>query len=127
MEMLNLEQKEVVLGICEYLNLGSYSGIKEVITKVRETEIEDDFYIDGLWYECGSREIRIIRTSEIENIYYDSTVDLIKDCYNLDLPSFIEIDWDATVENCKVDGFGHHFSSWDGSEHETKNFYYFKN
>ena len=124
------EQKELVKGIYDYLEMSGYNDLKSVIKKVIEVDIADDFYISDLWYNCGSRDLRIISKSDIDDIYYNSTVDLIKDCYDLSdkkIPSFIEIDWDKTVQNCKVDGFGHHFSGWDGSEYETENYYIFKN
>ena len=131
MEFMNELQKELVKGLCEYLDLSTYSEIKEVINKVMEiNENKDDFTIDGLWFSCGSREIRIISESAIDDIWSKSLEEQIKECYDLGdskLPSFIEIDWEKTIDNCKQDGEGHHFSSWDGSEHQTENFYYFKN
>ena len=127
--MLNDLQKELIKGLSEYLNMSTFSELKEIITKVKEIdENDDDFEIDGLWYQSGSRGVRIISSDSIERIWEDELEELIKDCYNLsEIPSFIEIDWEATVNNCKQDGEGHHFSSWDGSQHETGNFYLFKN
>lgn len=50
----------------------------------------------GDWYP-----VTLIRDS----YFTDYTEELVKDCYGMpaDLPSFIEIDWAATAENCKVD------------------------
>lgn len=76
---------------------------------------EDDFYLE---LPCG--EVRVIDKEEIDQIWHDSLIEQIKKCYDLDnIPSFIEIDWDKTAENCKVDGKGHHFASYDYNEHET--------
>lgn len=73
------------------------------------------------------REFRLIDHGDIEEIYQDSIEDLVKDCYLADkeIPSFIEIDWKATAENCMVDGYGHHFSSYDFSEKLINNTYIF--
>ena len=81
-----------------------------------------DFY-----FEDGSgREFRFIHEDAIEAIYFDETVETIKECYNLDVPDFIEIDWKATVENCLQDGYGHHFSHYDGSEVYIDGWYIFR-
>ena len=42
-----------------------------------------------------------------------------------ELPPFVAVDWEQTAANCKVDGMGHHFSSYDGEEHNTANFLHF--
>ena len=39
-----------------------------------------------------------------ESYFSDYIREEIEECYNLtDIPSFIEIDWDATADNCRVD------------------------
>lgn len=83
----------------------------ELMADKLESEDCEDFTV-----ELEGAEYRFISSKVIDDVYYFETVDLIKDSYNLEVPHFIEIDWDKTVENCKVDGFGHHFSSYDGSE-----------
>ncbi|BAV81023.1 hypothetical protein [Vibrio phage RYC] len=86
-------------------------------------DIEDDFNVET---PCG--EFRIIDEDAIDQIWTDSLIDLIKDCHEglHDLPDFVEIDWEKTAENCKVDGKGHHFSSYDGEEHSAQGFYIFR-
>lgn len=74
---------------------------------------------------CG--EVRIISEDHIEDLWTDSLIDMIKDCYDLsDVPSFVEIDWEQTAANCKVDGMGHHFAGYDHEEHNTENLYIFR-
>lgn len=93
--------------------------IEEVLKNVLQ---EDDFYLE---LPCG--EVRVIDKEAIQEIWHESVIEQIKECYDLsNVPSFVEIDWDATAENCKVDGLGHHFSSYDGEEHETENHYIFR-
>lgn len=93
--------------------------LEEILTHYQDRT--DDFYLDSL--PCG--ECRLIHQSEIDDIWTDSLIGQIKDCYDLsaldDLPGFIvvDIDWGLTAENAKVDGKGHHFASYDGYHHEA--------
>jgi hypothetical protein len=74
---------------------------------------EDDNYDDSI------HNYRLIKDSVIWDIYKEESIDMVKDCYDLsDVPDFVEIDWDATVDNLFGDGYGHHFSHYDGSEVE---------
>ncbi len=43
---------------------------------------------------------------------------LSEDCYDLKLPKWLAVNWEETAENCYQDGFGHTFSTYDGSESE---------
>jgi hypothetical protein len=83
--------------------------------------------------EFDGNEYRIIRESDIWDIYKKTIKDLVQDCYsdvlNLDkVPAFIalEVDWEQTAKNAYADGYGHTFSSYDHSEIETKNHYIFR-
>jgi hypothetical protein len=81
---------------------------------LEELYISNDFNIilDGLDY-------RFINEDAIESIHFDEVKEQLKDCYAglNELPWFIKIDWDDTIENIRdADGYGHHFSTWDGSE-----------
>lgn len=80
--------------------------------------------------EFDGAEYRVIHESDIWCIYVDTIRDIVQDCYsdiiNLDkVPSFIAvaIDWEATAHNAYADGYGygHTFSSYDGSELFTIN------
>ena len=89
---------------------------------------EDDFTID-----FDGNEYRIINESDIWEIYKDAIQNIVEDCYseviNLDkVPSFIAvtIDWEQTAKNAYVDGYGHTFSGYDGSEEEAAGYYIFR-
>jgi len=104
----------------------TYSEIKELILHVLEqTESEDDFEVDSNMTKGG--DVRMIDGDAIDEIHHESLIEQIKECYDLsDLPSFIEIDWDKTANNCAVDGYGHHFASYNGEEYETENWWFFR-
>jgi len=124
MKKLTVEQNEIVRGILEYQNITYRNEIKEIIEAVREKDLNFDGYD---YVEACGFEVRIIPEDIIEELWTDSLIEQIKECYDLsNVPSFVEIDWEKTADNCKVDGMGHHFSGYDGSEHETKNYYYFR-
>jgi len=83
---------------------------------------ENDF-----WLELAGGECRLIDENEIDEIWTESLIDQIEDCYDLsDLPNFVVIDWEQTAENCKVDGKGHHFASYDHEEHNSNGWYIFR-
>ena len=100
--------------------------LQEILTNYKEKT--PDFYIDSL--PCG--ECRLIHKSEIDDIWTESLIEMVKDCYDLsvldDLPSFVavSIDWESTAENAKVDGKGHHFSGYDGEHHEASTYDIFR-
>ena len=78
--------------------------------------LSDDFIID-----IDGNEYRVIAESAIWDIYVETIKELVNDCYDLkldDIPSFIafDINWERTATNTHVDGYGHTFSSYDGSE-----------
>lgn len=91
-----------------------------------------DFKVD-FEIELDGKEYRFIQSDYIDDIYFESQMELIKDCYfpREDLPWWIEIDWEKTIENVlNADGFGNHFSSYDGSEviseYDNKAYYIFR-
>lgn len=96
---------------------------KEILEKIlEETSTSDDF-----WLELPCGEVRVIDKEQINEIWHESLIEQIKEGYDLsNVPSFVEIDWDKTAENCKVDGLGHHFSGYDGEEHSTETHYIFR-
>lgn len=107
------------------------SELKELIQEVLGEYEEDnkDFCLDIL----AGGECRIIDKGSIDEIWTESLIEQIKDCYDFgkvidDLPSWVacSVDWEQTAENCKVDGLGHHFAVYDGEEHETDNHYIFR-
>lgn len=112
---------EILKALCEYQSIElTFTECKEALQDI-ENNMDNDFYIELQGYE-----FRIILNSEIEYIWESSLIEQIQECYDLDnLPPFIEIDWSKTAQNCMVDGKGHHFSSYDGSEFESVNYDYF--
>lgn len=104
------------------------SDAREAIETLREKIGEDDFTFD-----FDGNEYRIIADSAIWEIYKDAIEETVEDCYgdvlNLDaIPAFIavSIDWDQTAKNAYVDGYGHQFSSYDGSEYEAAGYWIFR-
>lgn len=103
------------------------SGLLEALEGISEN------YGDDFTFDFDGAEYRIIHDTAIWNIYVDTIKDIVEDCYsdviNLDkIPDFIavSIDWEATAHNAYVDGYGHTFSSYDGSEIEVINHYIFR-
>lgn len=104
------------------------SDAREAIETLREKIGEDDFTFD-----FDGNEYRIISDSAIWDIYKAEIEETVKDCYSevlkLDeIPSFIavSIDWDQTAKNAYIDGYGHQFSSYDGSEYMAGGYYIFR-
>lgn len=93
---------------------------------VIEAGIGGDFTLD-----FEGNEYRVICDDCIWRIYRDEIQQIVEDCYELNLdklPGFIavKIDWEDTARNAYADGYGHTFSSYDGSEHEAGNHWIFR-
>lgn len=105
------------------------SDAREAIETLREKiGVDDDFTFD-----FDGNEYRIIKDAAIWAIYAEAIEKTVKDCYSdvlkLDaIPSFIavSIDWEQTAKNAYVDGYGHQFSYYDGSEYEAGGYYIFR-
>ena len=98
--------------------------------EVREIErylnSDNDFYV-----EIDGEEYRFINEDAIWDIFVDEIQQLTEECYTGKVEWWIAIDWEQTAENClEADGYGHHFASYDGNEHEYKlgeeNYYIFR-
>lgn len=79
--------------------------------------------------ELDGAEYRFIHDTEIEDIFAESIQDMINDCYGIDdMPNLISnnLDWGGIVQDCMMDGYGHHFSDYDGSEQEITDYYIFR-
>jgi len=84
----------------------------------------DDFFI-----EIDGEEYRFIHEDYIWDIYVEEIKEVTRDCYiEKKLPDWVEVDWEKTAKNVyHSDGYGHHFSRYDGSEYESTidgEFYY---
>ena len=101
-----------------------YNEAKRVIVFCRNLRLQPDPREVIAALEMGQNDVwvddvRFIKASAIDEIWTDSLIEEIKDCYDLSyIPGFIVIDWEQTVENCKVEGMGHHFNQYDGGEEE---------
>ena len=79
--------------------------------------------------EFDGEEYRVIAGDAIEDIHTEEVKELTGDCFldGRDFPWWVAIDWEETAKNVReADGYGHHFSSYDGSEYETESFYFFR-
>jgi hypothetical protein len=109
-------------------NISNFSEIFEALEEIETNIGKDDFNL-----EFDGNEYRLINDSDIWQIYSDEIKSTVEECYSdvlkLDkIPSFISVsvDWDQTAKNAYVDGYGHTFSSYDGSEEESAGYYIFR-
>ena len=116
-----MRKADVVTTILEAINCTREDFTEQELNDIAES-IEDDAHID-----IGGYSVNVISEEVIDDLWHDSLIEQIKDCYDLYLiPHFIEIDWDATAENCKIDGLGHHFAHYDHEEHYSEPYYIFR-
>ena len=117
---------------------------KEHAKKLKDTKTVLDISLDGdeiesliealgsadFTIKLGGNEYRFIHEADIWDIYVESIQQLVEDCYLMetDLSKiwWLEIDWEKTAKNCYADGYGHHFSGYDGSEAEAAGYYIFR-
>lgn len=114
--------KENFKKLCELLNITEKDEKENLIDLLRT---KNDFYFEP---ESGG-EYRVIDENYINDIHHEENLELIKDCYldGKDLPWWIEIDWKKTTQNVRdSDGYGHHFSAYDGCEEYIDGFYIFR-
>ena len=69
--------------------------------------------------ELDGEEYRFIYEHAIDDIYAEEQRDFIEQELP-SLPSYVEIDWEQTIENVKADGFGSWFAGYDGEELEAE-------
>ena len=108
--------------------------IKKVLSidKYDSDELEElmsNLGVDDFTIDLDGAEYRFIQESAIDIIFADSVQEMIEGCYGIeDLPGIISchIDWTGIVQDCMVDGFGHHFSHYDGSEENVAGYYIFR-
>jgi len=97
--------------------------------EVKEIEfnlnLENDFMAD-----IDGCEYRIIHQDIIWKTYVEEIKMIAEDYYVIKAPEWLSIDWEQTAKNCFVDGYGHTFSIYDGSEEECifgeENYYIFR-
>ena len=116
-------QVETLKEIKEVLSIDKYDST-ELEELVLELSSSKDFIC-----ELDGAEYRFIHENAIEDTFAKSAQEMIEDCYGIDkLPSIISrhIDWDGIVDDCRMDGYGHHFSSYDDSEENVEDWYIFR-
>lgn len=107
-------------------DVDSTDDIIEALETLRDNYGESDFTLD-----FDGNEYRLIGEKAIWEIYVDSIKETVEDCYDLklnDIPDFVafSIDWEQTAKNAYVDGYGHTFSGYDGSEEEAGKYFIFR-
>lgn len=118
-----MQQRELVEAVINHTGDNyTYSEVKE-LDEVIEDKRSHDF-----WFEFDGAEYRVIHEDCIWDIYKEGIQEITEDCYleGKELPNFVAVDWEETAQNCMVDGYGHHFSSYDGSESEHEGWYVFR-
>lgn len=116
------EHAEILREIKDILEITQFDSNE--LQELCDNLTDDDFNV-----ELDGAEYRFIADGVIEAIFEESVRELIEDCYGLDdMPSIISchLDWDGIVRDCMVDGYGLHFSSYDGSELEVTGYYIFR-
>ena len=108
---------------CDYSDLEFYEFF-DLLNTIYAGLGTDEFTLEDL--PCGY--VRIINDRVINHLWSDSLLEQIKECYEIpdDLPGFFVIDWDQTVENCKIVGLGHHFGSYDGKAYQSRDYNIFR-
>ena len=105
------------------LSAGDETPSDYTMTELKDflTDLQNDLYYNSgkdFSFDLDNSEFRIIHDDVIDDIWTESLIEQIKDCYDLsDVPGVLVIDWEETAKNCKYDGLGHHFSGYDGNEY----------
>lgn len=98
----------------------SLSEAKEILDTLDNLSGDEVIEIDGM-------EFRLIHKDDIDDIHTEEIEDIVKDCYGIDIPDWVEIDWEQTAENVRqADGYGHHFAIYDHNELYTDGWYIFR-
>ena len=123
--------------------MSDFQNIKEIWSFIKEeldleptkAEMHDLLYEmdieNDVTAELDGTEWRIIHEDDIDDIATEEIQEIVQDCYlngtDLDKHWWIAIDWEKTAKNCiDADGYGHHFSSYDGSEYYHEGWYFFR-
>ena len=111
MKNINSVKNEILNFIDSELDL--LCDVYEVSEIEKKLNSDNDFTV-----EIDGEEYRFINEGVLWETYINTIKEITEDCYEIDAPSWLAIDWEETAENCFVDGYGHTFSSYDGSEIE---------
>lgn len=110
------------------LQIAQYIEADDIRAKAREIMelADDDFRVEG-----GRAAYRIIEEDAIERIHDDEMRELVDACYLADrhIPDMLRsyFDYERFARDCRMsDGYGHLFSSYDGSEETFGSYYVFR-
>ena len=101
------------------------------LSQVKELNqmIEDNYESCGYTYiepDFTKYTYVALDKSQIDNIWYDATIDLVDDCYLSGVPEQVKnyFNYDKFFEDIQYDGRASHFNGYDGStELETEDYY----
>ena len=97
---------------------------EENLETIDSAEVGNDFSV-----ELDGMEFRLISDDSIERIHADEIQEYVDDCILNDCPETLQryFDYDSFIRDCRIgDGYGHHFSSYDGSEVNAASYYIFR-
>jgi len=89
---------------------------RDEVRAIEEELVGGDY--EDFYAEIDGEEYRFIHEDFIWDIYKDAIKEITEDCYDLNLPNWLAVDWEQTAENCYQDGYGHTFATYDGVEYE---------
>jgi len=113
--MNDLHEYKDVFNVCR-TEIGVSFDTDSAADLLDKLQTDNDFEVD---IDGGS--YRFIDADDIDEIWTDSLIELLHDCYEVPDNLANYIDYDKWADDCKVDGMGHHFSGYDGSEYEACN------
>jgi len=106
----NLEKTLEYQTLLQYFPGGELDELGPIVEQMMEAE--DDFTA-----EIVGMEFRFIHADNIAYIYFEEQKEFIEDNELFKVPSYVEIDWDATINYIqRTDGYGHFFASYDSEE-----------
>lgn len=118
------EARSILAEICsEAGDSLSYTDAKDYLLEL------DDLLKDDFCFNCEGAEYRIICYIAMDEIYEEEIKRICLDCYDMNLPKFFTdncINWDEVARICLQDGYGHTFSTYDGSELQADGYYIFR-
>jgi hypothetical protein len=95
--------------------------LKSEIDAIQCEELESDLYTLGCFNAWFIADVLDLDTETIESMQqaeaYEGIGKLIMNCNKID---------ELQEEYVRHDGYGHHFSSYDGEEHEAGEYYIFR-
>jgi hypothetical protein len=106
----NLEKTPEYKTLLQYFPSAELDELGPIVEQMHSDA--DDFIA-----EISGMEFRFINGDRIERIYHREMKEFIEDNELGKVPSYVKINWDATINYIQQsDGYGHWFASYDGEE-----------